>query len=83
MVNDAGCICSFLFQFLREFAVAWKWTISEKKGMFASPAKMKWNEKPLPVNIKPHILMIKVRFHRADYFWSTSVCETLCDCVTD
>eukprot|EP00731_Ephydatia_muelleri_P032328 Em0023g835a len=50
---------SLEYHFLREFAVAWKWTISEKKGMFAPPAKRKWNEKPSPVNIKPHVLMIK------------------------
>eukprot|EP00731_Ephydatia_muelleri_P032323 Em0023g830a len=50
---QSGVSCSF------EFAVAWKWTISEKKGMFAPPAKRKWNEKPSPVNIKPHVLMIK------------------------
>ena len=48
--------------------------------MFAPPAKRKWNEKPLPVNIKPHVLMIKVMSHHTHFFWSTS--EALCDHLT-
>lgn len=43
--------------------------------MFAPPAKKKWNDKPLPVNIKPHVIMIKVNLQSVQSIINFTLCD--------
>ena len=48
---------------MREFASVWKWTVEERKGIFTpSPERgtLKLNERPAPIPVKQHLLLIKV-----------------------
>lgn len=53
-----------LLQFMREVAAVWKWTVEERKGIFSLPPgkSVKRMEKPPPVPVKQHLLLIKVNF---------------------
>lgn len=48
-------------QFMREFAAVWKWTVEQRKGVFSSSAKApKMQERPPPIPVKQHSLLIEV-----------------------
>ncbi len=48
---------------MREFSAAWKWTIDEKMGIFSAhlEASVTDNQRPPPVSVKQHMLLIQVR----------------------
>ena len=49
-------------QFMREFAAVWKWTVEQRMGVFSpSLAKStKMRERPPPIPVKQHSLLIEV-----------------------
>ena len=53
---------TLFFQFMREFAAVWKWTVEEKKGVFTPVAEAagRTGVKPQSVPVKQHMLLIKV-----------------------
>ncbi len=45
---------------MREFSVAWKWTIDEKMGIFSNDSVATGNERPHPLPVIQHTLLIQV-----------------------
>ena len=65
---------------MREFASIWKWTVEERKGIFTpSPERgaLKLNERPPPIPVKQHLLLIKV----CVIMCNTAVCLLVHTCM--
>lgn len=53
-----------------EFAAVWKWTVEERKGIFTPappPGSFKANQRPPPIQVKQHLLLIKVVYSSGVY----------------
>jgi len=71
------------YPFMREFAAVWKWTVEEKKGIF-SPTPPKMRQRPPPIPVKQHSLLIKFLTCRFDVVKTRStalVCTILSSAV--
>ena len=63
---------------MREFASVWKWTVEERKGIFTpSPERgtLKLNERPPPIPVKQHLLLIKVSICTVHVYACTCICS--------
>ena len=52
-------LSSLSLQFMRELSSSWLWTVTARKGMFATPS-----DKIHPLDIKPHIVITEVSLSR-------------------